>query len=89
MLLKIENVHQDLHMLKKVTCLLEITQDVISYHSERPPQTAWNLLNTAKLNGLDPEVYLRHGLSKIADHPVNRVDEFLQWNVTLEKTVVE
>lgn len=46
------------------------------------------LLNTAKLNGLDPEAYLRHVLSKIADYPVNQVSEFLPWNVTLDEAVV-
>ena len=41
----------------------------------------YSLIGTAKLNGLDPQAYLRHVLERLGDHPANRVDEFLPWNL--------
>ena len=43
----------------------------------------YSLLGSAKLNGLDPEIYLQHVLTRIADHPVSRIDDLLPWNVSL------
>jgi transposase len=45
------------------------------------------LIETAKLNGVDPEAYLRDVLGRIADHPINRIRELLPWNIVIGSTV--
>ncbi len=41
----------------------------------------YSLVGSAKPNGIDPESYLRNVLSRIADHPIKRIEELLPWNV--------
>jgi hypothetical protein len=44
-------------------------------------QSRPRVLGTAKLNGIDPESYLRNVLSRIADHPIKCIEDLLPWNV--------
>ena len=41
----------------------------------------YSLIGTCKLNGIDPEAYLRHVLARINDHKINALAELLPWNV--------
>jgi hypothetical protein len=39
------------------------------------------LLGSAKLNGRNPEAFLREVLARIADQPITRINELLPWNL--------
>ena len=42
----------------------------------------YTIVRTAKLNGLNPETYLRDVLPKIAaGHTINKIDALLPWNI--------
>ena len=43
--------------------------------------TIYTIIETAKMNGLEPEAYLRDIIARIADHPIKRIAELLPWNI--------
>jgi IS66 C-terminal element len=57
----------------------KLTASRLSWSGEQAA-TILSLIETAKLNGLDPEAWLRDVLVWIADHPINRVSDLLPWN---------
>ena len=40
----------------------------------------YTLIETAKLNGVNTQAWLKWVLERIADHNINRIDELLPWN---------
>jgi transposase len=41
----------------------------------------YSLVESAKLNNVDPQAYLRYVFERIARYPVNRIQELLPWHV--------
>ena len=41
---------------------------------------ACTLIETAKVNGVDPQAWLAETLARIPDHKINRIDDLLPWN---------
>lgn len=47
----------------------------------------YSLLGTAKLNGYNPEAYLREVLTRIAEHPITRITDLLPWILPATETL--
>ena len=45
----------------------------------------YTLIETAKLTGIEPYAYLSDVLARIANHPINRIDELLPWRWAVER----
>jgi transposase len=40
----------------------------------------WTLIETARLNGIDPRARLADVLGRLPDHPARRIGDLLPWN---------
>ena len=55
--------------------------DVASDRGGQRAAILYTVLESAKLNGLDPEAYLANVIDRMASgHPINRLAELLPWN---------
>jgi hypothetical protein len=43
-------------------------------------------IETAKLNDVDPEAWMTNVIDRIAEHPINRIDELAPWNWSPDKS---
>ena len=48
---------------------------------------AYTLIETAKLNGVDPQAWLTDVLTRIADHKITRLSELMPWSYTRQGRV--
>jgi hypothetical protein len=44
----------------------------------------YSIIETCKLNHIDPQRYLQYVLERITEHPINRIEELLPWNLRLQ-----
>ena len=54
--------------------------EVASDAGGRRAAAIYSLIESAKLNALNPQQYLADLLARIADHPARRIAELLPWN---------
>jgi len=40
----------------------------------------YSLVETCRLNGVEPEAWFTDIIARIGDHPINRIDELLPWH---------
>jgi hypothetical protein len=45
---------------------------------------AYTLIETCRMNSVDPEAWLRWLLARVADHKMPHIDELMPWNWTTQ-----
>jgi transposase len=52
----------------------------------RRAAAVYTLVETCKLNDVDPQAWLAYILAKLPDHPAKRIDELLPWHWKASQT---
>ena len=42
----------------------------------------YTIIESCRINGIDPQAYLAYVLARIADHPIHKIDYLLPWRWT-------
>ncbi len=50
----------------------------------RSAAIVYTLIESAKLNGIDPQAWLADALTRLPDHPAKRIGDLLPWNWAAE-----
>lgn len=58
-----------------------------SHEAAQRSAMLYSLLGTCKLNGINPFIWLRETLRRIATHPINKIEELLPQNFTLNNNL--
>ena len=68
-------------MLPNARCAVWPSEDAIG-PLPAPSRAAavYTLIQTCKLNDVDPQAWLVFVLAKLPDHPAKKIDELLPWN---------
>ena len=56
-----------------------------SDHGGHRAAAIYTLIQTAKLNDVDPQAWLADALARLQNHPAKRINEFLPWNWKSER----
>ena len=71
--------HKDLSQLTLVPAWRKNYLFMCSERGGKLAAIAYTLIESAKLNNVDPQAWLIDTLARISDHKINRIDQLLPW----------
>ncbi len=75
--------------MRTMRCVALGRKNYLFMGSERGGKSAaiaYTLIETAKLNGVDPQAWLTDTLARIADHKITRIDDLFTWRYAASST---